>query len=164
MQGNPYLPLWEHTPDGEPYVFEDPDQPGKMRIYIYGSHDTEKTGYCGRDQVVWSASVDSLNNWRYDGVIFSVDKNRDDVQLILQLTPDGTDGTITIMADRPWTSQGGKVLGTIELKADMPQRSTAVTTTLPELGSLAGKHAIFLVFSSPVKDKSICSLESLAFE
>ena len=24
---NPYLPLWEHLPDGEPRVFEDPDQP-----------------------------------------------------------------------------------------------------------------------------------------
>ena len=23
--GNPYLPLWEHVPDGEPRVFEDPD-------------------------------------------------------------------------------------------------------------------------------------------
>ncbi len=22
---NPYLPLWEYIPDGEPYVFEDPD-------------------------------------------------------------------------------------------------------------------------------------------
>ncbi len=28
---NPYLPLWEHLPDGEPRVFEDPDQPGKYR-------------------------------------------------------------------------------------------------------------------------------------
>ena len=73
--GNPYLPLWEHIPDGEPYVFEDPDQPGKQRVYIYGSHDNLKTEYCGRDQVVWSASVDSLNNWRYDGVILVVDKN-----------------------------------------------------------------------------------------
>ena len=27
---NPYLPLWEHLPDGEPRVFEDPDQPGKL--------------------------------------------------------------------------------------------------------------------------------------
>lgn len=26
--GNPYLPLWEHIPDGEPYVFDDPDNPG----------------------------------------------------------------------------------------------------------------------------------------
>ena len=37
--GNPFLPLWEHIPDGEPYVFEDPDQPGKYRVYLYGSHD-----------------------------------------------------------------------------------------------------------------------------
>ena len=75
--GNPYMPLWEHIPDGEPYVFEDPDQPGKYRVYIYGSHDNLMTEYCGRDQVVWSASVDSLNRWRYDGVILVVDKNRD---------------------------------------------------------------------------------------
>ena len=72
---NPYLPLWEHIPDGEPYVFEDPDQPGKQRVYIYGSHDDLLTMYCGRDQVVWSASVDSLDNWRYDGIILVVDKN-----------------------------------------------------------------------------------------
>ena len=71
------MPLWEHIPDGEPYVFEDPDQPGKQRVYVYGSHDNLITEYCGRDQVVWSASVDSLNNWRYDGVILVVDKNRD---------------------------------------------------------------------------------------
>ena len=73
--GNPYMPLWEHIPDGEPYVFEDPDQPGKYRVYVYGSHDNLVSEYCGRDQVVWSASVDSLNNWRYDGVILVVDKN-----------------------------------------------------------------------------------------
>ena len=76
--GNPYMPLWEHIPDGEPYVFEDPDQPGKYRVYVYGSHDNLVDAYCGRDQVVWSASVDSLNNWRYDGVILVVDKNAKD--------------------------------------------------------------------------------------
>ena len=32
--GNPYLPLWEHIPDGEPYVFDDPDNPGKQRIFM----------------------------------------------------------------------------------------------------------------------------------
>ena len=73
--GNPFLPLWEHIPDGEPYVFEDPDQPGKYRVYIYGSHDNLVTEYCGRDQVVWSAPVEDLNHWRYDGVILVVDKN-----------------------------------------------------------------------------------------
>jgi hypothetical protein len=73
--GNPYMPLWEHIPDGEPYVFEDPDQPGKYRVYVYGSHDDLVDGYCGRNQVVWSASVDSLNRWRYDGIILVVDRN-----------------------------------------------------------------------------------------
>ncbi|MCR5519368.1 MAG: family 43 glycosylhydrolase [Bacteroidales bacterium] len=74
-QGNPYLPLWEHIPDGEPYVFEDPDQPGKYRAYIYGSHDVLRTEYCGYDLVLWSAPVDSLNCWRYDGVILTVERN-----------------------------------------------------------------------------------------
>ena len=67
---NPYLPLWEYIPDGEPYVFEDPDHPGQYRVYIYGSHDIERSAYCGRNQVVWSAPVDDLLHWRYDGVIF----------------------------------------------------------------------------------------------
>ena len=73
--GNPYLPLWEHIPDGEPYVFEDPNNPGKQRVYIYGSHDNLVTAYCGRDQVVWSAPVEDLSQWRYDGIILVVDKN-----------------------------------------------------------------------------------------
>ena len=67
---NPYLPLWEFIPDGEPYVFDDPDVPGKKRVYVYGSHDNLINYYCGRDQVVWSAPVDDLTNWRYDGIIF----------------------------------------------------------------------------------------------
>ena len=69
-QGNPYLPLWEYIPDGEPYVFEDPDNPGRLRLYVYGSHDTLKTEYCGKDLVVWSAPVEDLTDWRLDGVIF----------------------------------------------------------------------------------------------
>ncbi|MDE5872041.1 MAG: hypothetical protein K2H22_08880, partial [Muribaculaceae bacterium] len=49
---NPYLPLWEHIPDGEPYLFDDPDNPGKQRVYIYGSHDMLRYMYCGTDLVV----------------------------------------------------------------------------------------------------------------
>jgi len=69
---NPYLPLWEYIPDGEPYVFEDPDCPGQYRVYVYGSHDIFLKYYCGNDQVVWSAPVDDLSNWRYDGVVFTL--------------------------------------------------------------------------------------------
>ena len=69
---NPYLPLWEHIPDGEPYVFEDPDNPGEYRVYIYGSHDISRNEYCGPNQVLWSASVKDLSHWRYDGVILEL--------------------------------------------------------------------------------------------
>ena len=61
---NPYLPSWEYIPDGEPYVFGD-------RVYVYGSHD-QFNGYvfCQGDYVCWSAPVDDLGNWRYEGVIY----------------------------------------------------------------------------------------------
>ena len=68
---NPYLPLWEHLPDGEPRVFEDPDNPGKYRAYIIGSHDLTYTAYCGNDIRMWSAPVEDLSQWRDEGPIFS---------------------------------------------------------------------------------------------
>ena len=87
---NPYLPLWEFIPDGEPYVFEDPDCLGKYRVYIYGSHDNLKWMYCGRDQVVWSAPIEDLTRWRYDGVIFKVNESPE----LYKLNADGTDDVL----------------------------------------------------------------------
>ena len=72
FSANPILPLWEHIPDSEPYLFDDPDNPGKKRVYLYGSHDMLRNQYCGTDLVVWSASPDSLDVWRFDGEIFKV--------------------------------------------------------------------------------------------
>jgi len=69
--GNPYLPLWEHLPDGEPRVFEDPDRPGKYRAYIIGSHDLRVNSYCGPDIRAWSAPVEDLTSWRDEGPIFT---------------------------------------------------------------------------------------------
>lgn len=69
--GNPYLPMWEHVPDGEPRVFEDPDNPGKYRIYIIGSHDVRYDSYCGPDIRMWSAPVEDLSRWRDEGPIFT---------------------------------------------------------------------------------------------
>ncbi|MBR4388670.1 MAG: hypothetical protein IKT00_05790 [Prevotella sp.] len=68
---NPYLPLWEHLPDGEPRVFEDPDNPGKYRAYIIGSHDVTYSAYCGNDVRMWSAPVEDLSQWRDEGPLFT---------------------------------------------------------------------------------------------
>lgn len=69
--GNPYLPLWEHLPDGEPRVFEDPDNAGHYRVYIIGSHDLRYDSYCGPDTRMWSAPVEDLSAWRDEGPIFT---------------------------------------------------------------------------------------------
>jgi arabinoxylan arabinofuranohydrolase len=69
--GNPYLPLWEHVPDGEPRVFEDPDHPGKFRAYIIGSHDLRMNSYCGPDTRIWSAPTENLTMWRDEGPVFT---------------------------------------------------------------------------------------------
>ena len=61
---NPYLPLNEYIPDGEPHVFGD-------RVYIYGSHDREGgETFCELDYVVYSADVEDLTDWKCEGTIY----------------------------------------------------------------------------------------------
>ncbi len=61
---NPYLPSWEYVPDGEPHVFDG-------RVYVYGSHDIfDDVVFCSGDYVCYSAPVDNLKDWRYEGVIY----------------------------------------------------------------------------------------------
>ena len=87
---NPFLPSWEYVPDGEPRVFGE-------RVYVYGSHDHFNAPiFCVGDYVCWSAPVDNLKDWRYEGVIFK--KNQDPKNKLgirLLFAPDvvqGTDG------------------------------------------------------------------------
>jgi hypothetical protein len=84
---NPYLPSWEYIPDGEPYVFDG-------RVYVYGSHDRAH-GYvfCLNDYICWSAPVDDLSDWRYEGVIFpkTADPINADGRMVLY-APDVTKG------------------------------------------------------------------------
>lgn len=61
---NPYLPSWEYIPDGEPHVFDG-------RVYVYGSHDLfNGCVFCLGDYVCYSAPIDNLKDWRYEGVIY----------------------------------------------------------------------------------------------
>lgn len=82
---NPYLPLNEYIPDGEPRVFGD-------RIYIYGSHDIAGSDvFCDIRLKCWSAPVSDPTNWTCHGDIFTV-----------QATPD-------YPADTDWTGERNRL-------------------------------------------------------
>lgn len=86
---NPFLPLYECIPDGEPHVFGD-------RVYLYGSHDKEAgETFCMLDYTVYSAPVDNLKDWRCEGVIYKASQDPDYEDRKYMYAPDvvkGNDG------------------------------------------------------------------------
>lgn len=68
---NPFLPLDEYIPDGEPHVFGE-------RVYLFGSHDKEGgDAYCMLDYVGYSAPVSDLKDWKYEGIIYKAEQDPD---------------------------------------------------------------------------------------
>lgn len=84
---NPYLPSYEYVPDGEPRIFGD-------RVYVYGSHDLfQGDRFCQGDYVCWSAPVEELGNWRYEGVIYPTNRDPMNAEGKMQLfAPDLVQG------------------------------------------------------------------------
>lgn len=86
---NPFLPLNEYIPDGEPHVFGD-------RVYHYGSHDREGGWtFCMDDYVVYSAPVDDLADWCCEGVSYRAEQDPDYSEYKYMYAPDvvcGNDG------------------------------------------------------------------------
>ena len=68
---NPYLPSYEYVPDGEPHIFEG-------RLYVFGSHDGfDHDEFCLNDYVAYSAPLDDLGDWRYEGIIYKKTQDPD---------------------------------------------------------------------------------------
>ena len=130
----------------------------------YGTEDKFEAPYALRNNTnqIVNNTDGSIVGYKYFN--FTETHGRRNLKLILNVVPEGVDGTITVMADRPWTSQGGVVLGSIDLKKDMPAEAVDLEIDVPELGKMDGKHAIYLKFSSEVKEKSICILNNLKFK
>ena len=135
--------------------------------YVAASYGTEKKfdapySLPDNSNPVVNNTDGSIVGYKYFN--FDITKGKQDIALLLNLTPEGVDGTIDIMVDSPWESRGGQLLGTIDLKADMPKTLTELKVELSAISQLEGKHAIFLKFSSEVKEKSICTLEDFQFQ
>nr|MCR4605898.1 family 43 glycosylhydrolase [Eubacterium sp.] len=86
---NPFLPIDEYIPDGEPHVFGD-------RVYLFGSHDSEGGyTYCMEDYVVYSAPTEDLTAWKYEGVSYRAEQDPDYGERKYMYAPDvvrGNDG------------------------------------------------------------------------
>ncbi len=89
---NPFLPLSEYIPDGEPHVFGD-------RIYLFGSHDKEGGArYCELgNYVLWSAPLSAPTEWVCHGEIYNArqDPRFQEDQIMDLYAPDvvqGNDG------------------------------------------------------------------------
>ena len=86
---NPFLPLNEYIPDGEPHIFGD-------RVYHYGSHDREGGWtFCMDDYVIYSAPVDDLSDWRCEGISYRAEQDPDYSEYKYMYAPDvvrGNDG------------------------------------------------------------------------
>ena len=62
---NPYMPLWEHVPDGEPRVFE---HNGEKRVYPrFPEHNTMKSqcGHLKPIETIGNPNVYLLQNHSY---------------------------------------------------------------------------------------------------
>lgn len=95
---NPFLPPWEYIPDGEPRIFGD-------RLYLFGSHD--KFGgkwYCENDYVGWSAPLNDLSDWRYEGVIFTKEQDSRKGNLYAPDVVQGLDGRFYLYYSKDDTS------------------------------------------------------------
>ena len=86
-----------------------------------------------------------------------------DNELVLNIKPLGTEGRIDIMVDSPWTERGGRKIGSLALSPNAKQERTDMAVKLSGLKGMKGKHAIYLLFTSPIKDKSMCELHELTF-
>lgn len=83
---NPYLPLWEYIPDGEPRVLT------IDCIYMVVMTALTESGIGENDYVTWSAPLEDLSDWKYEGVIFRKDQDSRKGNLYAPDVIQGVDG------------------------------------------------------------------------
>jgi hypothetical protein len=89
---------------------------------------------------------------------------KDNLKLLLDITKEGVAGSIDVYIDRPNETDGGVKIGTIAIEATTDNKPVTVSVSVPGLKNYNGKHALFLVFNSQTKEKSICVVNNLQFK
>ena len=85
------------------------------------------------------------------------------IDMVINLRPQGIDGTIDIMVGSPWKSKGGVKIGSLEVSKDAPQVLTKMRADVSRVNKIKGKHALYFVFTSGTVNRSICELYDFNF-
>lgn len=95
-----------------------------------------------------------------DRKCFNLDESYGARQLALNVSiePKGMDGEIDVCIDSPYTSLGGRKVGTLAIRHDMPQQKRGIFTDVTPISRFNGNHALFFVFRSETEGKSLCDL------
>lgn len=99
----------------------------------------------------------------YKYLDFSRLAGKSSLELICHVVPEGIDGEIRLLAGSPFTSRGGKEIGSFRLTSDMPREMTEIRIPLSGLEGLDGKQALYFLFGSNTKETSICELHDFRF-
>lgn len=94
---------------------------------------------------------------------FSHINRKSKTDLVVNLKPQGIDGTIDIMVGSPWKSKGGIKIGCLQVSRNDPQVSTKMHTSISGINKMKGKHALYFVFASETANHSICELYDFNF-
>ena len=87
---------------------------------------------------------------------------KDGLQMYIAYDNEPVKGHVDIYVDRPTESDGGVKIGCFDVSDN--DASLECRVDVSPLKTYNGKHAIYLVFSSDVKGKSICKLNEIGFE
>lgn len=85
------------------------------------------------------------------------------MEFVCHLVPEGVEGTVTLLVGSPYRSKGGKEIGSFRIDGNNAGGMVEVRTPLYGLEGLSGKQALYLLFDSDVKGKSICELYDFRF-
>ena len=103
----------------------------------------------------------SVAGWKYFN--FSKTAGKRGLKLLVELEPGGVDGVVDVWVKRPAANEGGLKVGSFRVTRDMPGGLQTVEVPIEALAAVKGREALYFTFSSPVKNRSICTLYSLRF-
>ena len=89
---------------------------------------------------------------------------RTGLRLVLNLSPEGIAGKMTVWAGDAFGAKGCEKVGELDLGALQGKEEREVSIAVGKLAEIKGRKALFFRFESDAKGRSLCSLCDFRFE